>query len=135
MAPIFWLFSVLACLYSEKQNWHQYVWSVVISVGSCNLSLEVETRFYFRFTFQRFSDLSIGIFGQLDNQNFVNCKLIMDNVYNKNPANFNGVTPLHEASSNGHFNICQHIIEITLGFLQRQLCKSQLFRQKFNCWL
>ena len=34
-------------------------------------------------------------------------------VDNKNPSDNTGTTPLHEASSNGHFDICRLIIENT----------------------
>ena len=38
------------------------------------------------------------------------CKLIVDNVDDKNPAELNGNTPLHIAAHNGYFEICQLII-------------------------
>ena len=40
-----------------------------------------------------------------------NCKLIIDHVENKNPANDNGWTPLHYAAENGHLDIYRVIIE------------------------
>ena len=39
------------------------------------------------------------------------------------------------ASSNVKFNEYHFLSEISWGFLLRQLCKRQLFSQKFNCWL
>ena len=40
------------------------------------------------------------------------CKLIIDNVENKNPADRGGrTTPLHYAAMKGHFKICKLIIE------------------------
>ena len=39
------------------------------------------------------------------------CKLILDNVENKNPANSYENTPLHQAAGNGHLDICRLIIE------------------------
>ena len=39
------------------------------------------------------------------------CKLIIDHVENKNPANTFGETPLHYAAAVGHLDICKLIIE------------------------
>ena len=39
------------------------------------------------------------------------CKLIIENVQNKNPANSIGHTPLHEAAYFGRFDICKLIID------------------------
>ena len=33
------------------------------------------------------------------------CKMIVKNVANKNPADNEGITPLHNAAINGHFEI------------------------------
>ena len=38
------------------------------------------------------------------------CKLIIDHVENKNPADKKGYTPLHWAADNGHLDICKLII-------------------------
>ena len=39
------------------------------------------------------------------------CKLIIDHVENKNPADNRGQTPLHLSAENGHLDICRLIIE------------------------
>merc|ERR1711974_344774 len=40
------------------------------------------------------------------------CRLIMENVQDKNPAaNNSGRTPLHSAASSGHLEICRFIID------------------------
>ena len=39
------------------------------------------------------------------------CKLIIENVANKNTGNQFGTTPLHEASRNGRFEICKLILD------------------------
>ena len=36
--------------------------------------------------------------------------MIMGQVQNKNPGDIKGITPLHNAASNGHFDTCQLII-------------------------
>ena len=38
-------------------------------------------------------------------------RLILDNVQEKNPIDFYGVTPLHEAAKNGHFETFKLIFE------------------------
>ena len=40
------------------------------------------------------------------------CKFIMEQIECKNPTRF-GTTPFHEAAENGHFSICQLIINNT----------------------
>ena len=45
------------------------------------------------------------------------CKLIMNNVKDKNPSSSNwGTTPLHEAASNGHVEVCKLIMDNIGGF-------------------
>ena len=39
------------------------------------------------------------------------CKLIIENVDDKNPADRNGMTPLHRAAEYGHLDICKLIIQ------------------------
>ena len=48
-----------------------------------------------------------------NNGHFRVCKLIIENISDKNPASvkFDGDTPLHWAASNGHVKICQLIME------------------------
>ena len=41
---------------------------------------------------------------------FLECKLIMDNVEDKNPKNNTGWTPYHSAAWKGHLSVCQLII-------------------------
>ena len=44
--------------------------------------------------------------------NHVNlCKVIIEELQNKNPGCNKGATPLHHAASNGHFNVCELIME------------------------
>ena len=45
-----------------------------------------------------------------DRGHFEVCKLILENISEKNPRNNNGDTPLHIAASNGHLEICTFMI-------------------------
>ena len=45
------------------------------------------------------------------NGHFKVCKLIMDNLEDKNPVDSYGWTPLHSAAQNGHLEIVQYIME------------------------
>ena len=46
-----------------------------------------------------------------DKGHFDICKLIIDNVNDKNPSQNDGETPLHNAANGGHFEICKLIID------------------------
>ena len=39
------------------------------------------------------------------------CQLILENVQEKHPKNYDGWTPLHWAAQNGHSELCQFILE------------------------
>ena len=39
------------------------------------------------------------------------CKIIIETVDDKNPANSSQITPLHQAAFWGHFKVCEYIIE------------------------
>ena len=45
------------------------------------------------------------------NGNLDLCKIIMDNIENFNPRNFEGNTPLLMAATNGHFEVCKNIMD------------------------
>ena len=42
--------------------------------------------------------------------NLLECKLIIDNVEDKNPKDNTGCTPLHLAVASGHLSVCQLIV-------------------------
>ena len=44
-----------------------------------------------------------------ENGHFEICRMIMDSVEDKNPADQWGTTPWHEAERNGHYDICKLI--------------------------
>ena len=46
-----------------------------------------------------------------DEENLEICRLIIENVEEKNPKDHYGVTPLHRAAKEGHLEICRLIIE------------------------
>ena len=39
------------------------------------------------------------------------CRLIIENIDDKNPKSNTGFTPLHKATENGHLSVCQLIVE------------------------
>ena len=39
------------------------------------------------------------------------CKLLIDNVDDKNPADDYGLTPWHKAAANGHLEVCKLLID------------------------
>ena len=45
------------------------------------------------------------------NGNLNLCKVIMENIENCNPRNFEGNTPLLMAATNGHFEVCKNIMD------------------------
>ena len=46
-----------------------------------------------------------------ENGHFEVCKLIIENVRDKNPGDYKGITPLHLAAENGQIELCELILD------------------------